>query len=89
MSEPLTGPERIREAIARDRGHYAPSQPIVLCGGDPTGAKTVREWDAEHASNGPGTPIGERLIALVHCPACLRFRWNPGHWLSCGIGQSR
>lgn len=79
-----SGPERIRQAIARDRGAYAPCQPVVLCGSHPAGAKTVREWDAEHANKGAHAPLCERLIMLVHCPACLRFRWNPGHWLSCG-----
>jgi hypothetical protein len=83
------GPARIREAIARDRGEYAPSEPVTLCGSDSTAAKTVREWDALHAPKGPKTPLGERLIVLVHCPACLRFRWNPGHWISCGIGGNR
>lgn len=27
-----SGPDRVREAIARDRGHYAPSGPVLLCG---------------------------------------------------------
>lgn len=61
----------------------------MLCGNDPTAAKTVREWDAQHTRNARRTPLAERLIVLVHCPACLRFRWNPGHWLSCGIGSAR
>jgi hypothetical protein len=24
-----------------------------------------------------------RLLLRIHCPACLRFRFSPGHWLSC------
>lgn len=72
--EATSGPDRIREAIARDRGAYAPSRPVVLCGDDPIGAKSVREWDSEAARRGPRTSLAERLIVLIHCPACLRFR---------------
>lgn len=28
----LNGADRVREAIARDRGEYAPSGPVTLCG---------------------------------------------------------
>ena len=84
MSE-VSGPDRVREAIARDRGEYAPNRPVVLCGGDRTGTKTIRERDA--ASPLPRTSLAERLIVLIHCPACLRFRWNPGHWLTCGVSR--
>lgn len=81
-----SGPDRVREAIARGRGHYAPAQPVTLCGQPDGTEKTVAEWDRLGPERGPSTSLGERLIVFIHCPACLRFRWNPGHWLSCGIG---
>jgi len=30
----LTGPQRVRAAIARDRGQVAPQRPVTLCGPD-------------------------------------------------------
>lgn len=27
--------------------------------------------------------LGDHLSNLVFCTACIRFRWNPGHWLIC------
>lgn len=85
----MTGIERVREAIARDRGHYAPSQPVTLCGTPDGTERTVAEWEGLAAQRGRSTPLGERLIVRIHCPACLRFRWNPGHWLSCGGWRTR
>lgn len=64
-------------------GHEGQCAPITLCGTPDGTEKTLREWDALAAQRGPKTPLGERLVALIHCGACLRFRWNPGHWFSC------
>jgi hypothetical protein len=42
----LSGPDRVRDAIARDRGEYAPSQPVTLCGPITPGDRLVprRRW---------------------------------------------
>lgn len=79
-----TGSERIRLAVIRDRGGDAPTLPAALCGDDPTGALTVRDWDAlASARSRDRTPLSERLAYLVMCPACLRLRINPAHWWTC------
>lgn len=71
----MTGPERIREAIARDRGDFAPDQPVTLCG-QPDGTE-VRA-DAQPVRR-VRTPLGERLAGLIQCPSCLGLRFGPVH----------
>ena len=70
-----TGPERIREAIARDRGHYAPALPVPLCG-QPDGTE-VRA-DAQPTSE-VRTPLPECVAGLIQCPSCLALRFGPVH----------
>lgn len=53
------GPERVREAIARDRGERAPSGPVRLCGVPDGTEKTVAEWDREYRRRQPRTPWGK------------------------------
>jgi hypothetical protein len=66
-SRELTGTERIREAIARDRGHYAPNRPVTLCG-HPDGSE--RRADADWARIHVPAPgfwhrLAERLVSPV------------------------
>lgn len=59
------GPDRVREAIARDRGEYAPQLPVWLCGGPDDRATAHRaDWDG-WTGRGPFRP--------------LAGRWN--HWM--------
>jgi hypothetical protein len=71
----LTGPERIREAIARDRGHFAFSQPVTLCG-QPDGTEVRADAQPVREIR---TPLAERLAGLVQCPSCLGLRFGPVH----------
>jgi len=81
-----SGPDRIREAIARDRGHYAPSRPVTLCGTPDGTEHTVREWDelAAHRQERRTRPTyrhrtAERLAYAAQCPSCLGLRFGPVH----------
>lgn len=40
----MNGPDRVREAIRRDRGEYAPSGPVVLCGVPDGTERRVDSW---------------------------------------------
>lgn len=76
----VSGADRIREAIARDRGEFAPSQPVVLCG-QPDG--TERRADDPGWQRPVRVPLwlraGERLAYAVQCPSCLGLRFGPVH----------
>lgn len=65
-------------------GGCNPSRPL------PPDALTVREWEARYAARQETETrprlrhrIGERLAALVVCPACLLPRFVPSHWWTC------
>jgi len=64
-------------------GHEGKCAPITLCGTPDGTERTVAEWDALHAQRGPKTPITERLVNLVFCPACFLPRFVPSHWFTC------
>lgn len=76
----LSGPDRVRRAIARDRGFYAPNRPVVLCG-DPQTA-----WTGILAGQPRPLPrltrrqrLAVRLGDLLLCPDCLGLRFGPVH----------
>jgi hypothetical protein len=79
----VNGPDRVREAIARDRGHYAPAQPVRLCG-QPDGTELRADATRPLPPVNRVRRFGERAASAIQCPACLRFRWNPAHWFTCG-----
>lgn len=60
----MTGPDRVREAIARDRGHFAPSRPVTLCG-TPDGTERRAGW----APPPPDLPLWRRLGNWLAAPA--------------------
>lgn len=59
LSQPVSGLERVLEDIRRDRGLYAPSGPVTLCGVPDGTEKTVAEWDREYRRRQPRTPWGK------------------------------
>jgi hypothetical protein len=64
MTTPRSGPERVREAIKRDRGGYAPQGHLTLCGTDDGTA--VRADHIPPVPPGPRSRTGrlaDRLIA--------------------------
>jgi hypothetical protein len=82
MDAPLSGPDRVRLAIARDRGAFAPSQPLTLCGtpdGTERRADAYRETQARTRRWTPQPGWGEQLAGLVQCPSCLGLRFGPVH----------
>jgi hypothetical protein len=71
-----SGPDRIRAAIAADRGGNAPNMPIQVCG-----PKCRGQYDAP-----PSDPIEAHPARLMRnladaliCPGCLRLRFSPVH----------
>jgi hypothetical protein len=76
----MTGPERIRAGIERDRGgRTAPQVPVrFIC----------REDDGPPVdSRPPETHAARRrwsLAGLLMCPGCLCLRFGPGH-LTCKL----
>lgn len=81
----LTGPERVRAAIERDRGGHAPTEPVILCGTpDP---HAMRADDPRWSGNQP-PPVPKRSTAsrmaeavtwVFVCPGCISLRFGPGH----------
>ena len=74
------GADRVREAIARDRGDFAPAHPVMLCG-QPDG--TERRADDPGWQRPVTVPLwrraGERAANAVQCPSCLGLRFGPVH----------
>lgn len=74
-----TGIERVREAIRRDKGYYAPSQPVTLCAGPPVWQLKWREkykrWVVYFNKNGWQYEIASS-------------RFKPIAWLRMKIGAS-
>lgn len=71
-------------------GMDAPTERITVCG-TPDGTEMRADdprWAA--AAERRTRPrwrdrVGERVVAVTHCPDCIRFRLNPLHWLTCGV----
>lgn len=59
-----SGADRVREAIARDRGHHAPSQPVTLCGA-PDGTERRADWTPPPPAIPLWRRVGNRLVAPV------------------------
>lgn len=55
-------------------------QEHTLVGSDADGRPLLRLNPPEPE---PSRPLADRIIERLWCPACLRARFNPGHWLSC------
>lgn len=72
-----SGPDRIREAIARDRGDFAPGHPVTLCG-RPDGTEVRADSQPIQEIH---VSLGERVAGLVQCPSCLGLRFGPVHLL--------
>lgn len=81
MNEEMTGPERVREAIQRDRGgQLAPQLPVTICG-QPDGTE-MRADDPRWSGNRTAEPrlgIVERTLGALICPGCLGLRFGPVH----------
>lgn len=85
MSDEMTGPERIREAIRRDRGGDAPAFPIQVCGpacrGDDLEAY-IAERGPEFAEEVRRAEVKQRRrarLGCLICPGCLGLRFGPAH----------
>jgi hypothetical protein len=88
-----TGPDLIRAAIERDRGMGPPSQEETR---SLTGCCTPPEGPEGFAPQPPPllrteplkTRLADALVNALFCPACIRFRFGPGHLLFCDGGRS-
>lgn len=79
-----TGPDRIRDAIRRDRGGDAPQHRIPVCGLDCRGEITSNpDLGPNHARYCRGRR--DWLDSLI-CPGCIRFKFNPIHWFNRLVG---
>lgn len=81
MKNEMTGPERVREAIERDRGgHLAPQLPVTICG-QPDGTEMRADdprWPGNRTTE-PCPSITERTLGLLVCPGCFGLRFGPIH----------
>lgn len=81
----MSGPERIRAAIERDRGMHAPTPDEIRalsgCCAPPDGFTAQPQPE----------PRSERhsVLEALFCPACIRFRFGPGHLMFCDGGSDQ
>src|SRR5258708_1550781 len=81
MNEDLTGPERVREAVRRDRGgHLAPQQAVHICGEpDPNAMRADDPRWTTSSRPEPRHRIAELIADLLICPGCFGLRFGPAH----------
>ena len=82
MSDGLTGPERVRQAIQRDRGgHLAPQLPVTICGEPDPGAMRADDprWPGNRTSPERRRSVTECVMEALVCPGCLGLRFGPAH----------
>lgn len=72
----ITGIERLREAIRRDRGEFAPSGPVRLCG-EPDGTEQRAE------------PVQRWRVCSHRFRRRLRFWWWSRQCVWCGIFEQQ
>ena len=75
-----TDPDRIRETIARNQGHYAPAQPVQLCG-PPDGTEYRADWTSPLPRIPLRHRIANRIGNAIICTNCLLPWIVPGHKL--------
>jgi hypothetical protein len=79
----MTGTERVRAAVERDRGgRFAPGR-VTLCGEPDPNAMRADDprWPGNLKPDTPKQLRAIRLERLLICSDCIRFRFSPIHLL--------
>jgi hypothetical protein len=81
MREPTetTGLDRIRRAIAQQRGEFAPQQPVTLCGAPDGTERRADSWERPSVRLSARQRVAVRLADALVCPGCLGLRFGPTH----------
>lgn len=84
-----SGPDRIRAAIERDRGMYAPTldemRALTGCCTPPEGF--VAQPQPQPQRERLTARIADSVLNALVCPACIRLRFGVGHLLLCDGGR--